>query len=64
MADLSYLIDDEMSMVNWVGGWPQASNESSMVSIGGFEIYAASIVIMVAAAVLTIRYLRKRNHVI
>jgi hypothetical protein len=57
MADLSYLIGDEMSTVNWVGGWPKASNESS---IRDFEIYAASIIVVVAAA-LTIRLMRKKH---
>jgi hypothetical protein len=61
MADLSHLIGDEMSTVNWLGGWPKAANEGSMGLIRDFETYAAA-TIMVVAAALTIRQLRKRNR--
>lgn len=61
MTNLSGMIKDKMTVVNWVGGWPDLPHETSS-PIGTLGTYIiAPIVILTIASALAIMY-RKHNH--
>ena len=61
ITDLSGMIKDTMTVVNWVGGWPETPRETSN-PIGAFWSYLmVPISIIIIAMALAIRY-RKHNR--
>ncbi len=62
MTDFSEMIKDTMTVVNWVGGWPEFSRETLSNPIDAFGNYViATISIIMIATALAIRY-RKHNR--
>jgi len=59
VADLSGMLED-VTVVNWIGGWPQFSAQTSLNSISSISNYViVSAAIVVIATALTIRF---RKH--